>query len=106
MSRVVPRDKPLSDEDRAYLHARGEHTVVEAIDAANPVQDAEDDGLEEKPNWSAMTKDQLVAEVARVNAEFAVDPALADTGTKAEIVARLDEWWNTPDDGDTPPPAA
>lgn len=103
MSRVIDRSKPLSDEDREYLHNRGEHALVEAIDAQHAAA-ADEDDAEEKPNWGAMTKDQLVAEVARVNAEFAVDPPLADTGTKAEILARLEEWWAS-DDGDTPPAA-
>lgn len=36
MTRQVPRDRPLSDEDREYLHSRGYHDQVDAIDQDFP----------------------------------------------------------------------
>ena len=36
MSREVPRDKPLSDEDREYLYARGYDDLVTQIDQNHP----------------------------------------------------------------------
>lgn len=112
MSRMVPRDRPLSDDDREYLHNRGEHSTVIAIDQAFPPEDPElaaeaaaTEVVEEKPNWSVMTKAQLEAEVARVNAEFELETPLEATGTKQEIVDRLETWWATPDADEDQPPA-
>lgn len=100
MTREVPMDQPLSDSDREYLHARGLHARVEQLDEMFPAEDVavEDAGedAEPRPDWESMTKDQLVAEVARVNREYEVSPPLADAGTKAEVLARLTEWWDKP----------
>lgn len=97
MTRQVPRDQPLSEEDRAYLHARGLHGVVEQMDQDYPA-DAEVEAEEEKPDYttSTWTLAKLQGEVARINDEYEVDPPLSDAGTKAEIAARLDEWWAKP----------
>lgn len=92
MTRQVPLDRPLSDEDREYLHARGQHARVEQMDADFPA--SEDDSTEERPNWEGMTLAALEAEVARVNTEY--DAGLEASGKKAELVARLAEWWDKP----------
>lgn len=99
MSRVVPRDKPLSEDDRAYLHARGEHSLVAQIDEANPPSDDED--VEEKPDWASMTVPQLDAEIDRINKEYNAN--LSKDGKKDDKVARLEEWWAA--DDETAPPA-
>lgn len=36
MSRTIPEDRPLSDEDRAYLHERGRDWQAEVIDRFYP----------------------------------------------------------------------
>jgi hypothetical protein len=36
MSRTIPEDQPLSDEDRAYLHERGRDWQIEVIDRFFP----------------------------------------------------------------------
>jgi hypothetical protein len=97
MTRQVARDKPLSPEDREYLHARGLHAVVEQMDEDFPA-DAEEDAEETMPDYttSGWTLAKLQAEVARVNEVYDVDPPLSDEGTKAEITARLTEWWSKP----------
>jgi len=107
MSRMVPRDRPLSDDDREYLHNRGEHATVVAIDQAFPPQDEELAAeaaaapvVEDKPDWGNMTKAALEAEVDRVNREFEIDPSLSKVGTKQELVDRLEQWWATPDPDD------
>lgn len=106
MSRQVPFDRPLSDEDREYLHARGLHARVEQMDADFPPdgeesaaevtgdEDTGDTGGEPRPDWESMTKDQLLAEIDRVNSEYEVDPPLAKDGTKSDVLARLTEWWD------------
>ena len=100
MTRAVPMDQPLSEEDREYLHARGLHARVEQLDEMFPpgegVEVAEE--TEEKPDYtkSEWTLSKLQGEVARINDEYEVDPPLSDAGTKAEIIARLDEWWSKP----------
>ena len=51
MSRLVPRDKPLSDEDRAYLLMLGKDSTVAYIDQQFPPEsedlDDEDEDLED-----------------------------------------------------------
>jgi hypothetical protein len=92
MTRQVDFDKPLSDEDRAYLHARGQHARVEQIDADFP-PGVDEGSAEPRPDWESMTKEQLLTEVDRVNTEYAVDPPLSKDGTKADVLARLIDWW-------------
>jgi hypothetical protein len=48
---------------------------------------------EPRPDWESMTKEQLLTEVDRVNTEYAVDPPLSKDGTKADVLARLIDWW-------------
>lgn len=102
MTRQVDFTQPLSDADREYLHARGLHARVEQMDEDFPPPDVSGDEDVEapessgdtRPDWESMTKDQLLAEVDRVNSEYEVDPPLAKDGTKADVLARLAEWWD------------
>lgn len=103
MTRQVPVDEPLSDSDREYLHARGEHDRVEYIDSLhgkaddaaageNVFEDEEDDRPYEE--W---TKAELDAEI-KVRNDAPGRPAdnkLATSGTNADKVARLraDDAW-------------
>lgn len=103
MTRQVPVDKPLSDADRNYLHARGEHALVERIDADhgksdgaaagdNLFEDEEDDRPYE--DWTAA---ELDAELdVRNNAPGRpADKKLAKSGKVADKAARLrsDDAW-------------
>lgn len=98
MTRQVPFDRPLSEEDREYLHARGLHGRVEQMDQDFPTDGGDAEEQEVMPDYtkSDWTLAKLQAEVARINAEYEVDPPLSDAGTKAEITARLTEWWEKP----------
>lgn len=94
MTRQVPMDQPLSDEDRAYLHARGLHARVEQMDADFPPDgDVEEEG-ETRPDWEGMTVDQLKAEIDRVNTTYEPDPPLSKDGKKDELRDRLAKWWD------------
>jgi SAP domain len=79
MSRQIPMDKPLSAEDREYLHARGEHQRVEQMDETFGVEEEEED-LDQVPleDW---TVDELKAELLRLG--------LPTTGKKPELVERV-----------------
>jgi hypothetical protein len=103
MTRQVPVDKPLSDSDREYLHARGEHDRVEYIDnmhgkagdaaaGENVFEDEEDDRPYEE--WTAA---ELDAEIdVRNNAPGrSADKRLAKSGKVADKAARLrsDDAW-------------
>jgi hypothetical protein len=96
MSRQIDFTKPLSEKDREYLHMRGEHARVEQMDQDFPPEGTDEEAV--RPNWESMKLAELQAEVARVNTEYGRD--LSDAGTKAELTARLDEWWNEPDPED------
>lgn len=105
MSRQIPFDRPLSDEDREYLHMRGEHARVAQLDEQFPPEgedeaEAEAEADEEMPTYSVWKLVELQAEVARVNAEY--DAGLEPTGTKAELVDRLTAWWSAPEDEQPP----
>jgi hypothetical protein len=94
MAREVPRNQPLSDEDREYLHARGYHDMVDAIDrdhpgggtpsevtdgsAVSPDEVVIDDDEDEYEDW---TGPQLEAELKRRNLPY--------TGTKDQRIERL-----------------
>lgn len=102
MSRLVPVDKPLSDEDRDYLHSRGEHARVEYIDAqhgkAGEAAAGEDvfDVDDDKP-YDEWTKAELDAEIQVRNSAPGrpADKQLAKGGTIADKAERLradDEW--------------
>lgn len=78
MSRQVPRNKALSDEDRAYLLGHGEDILVAQLDEQfGAVVDEDSDPYEE---WSA---EDLRTELG--------ERGLAKSGSKAEMAARLRE---------------
>src|SRR5687768_1241803 len=113
MSKQVPRDKPLSADDRAYLLMRGQQSTVEYLDQQFPPEDEadldedldetdededlddeeeedlEDDDEDEEPDYDSWTVQQLKDELTtRTDDEGAV---LSTTGNKAELAARLRE---------------
>lgn len=96
MSRDIPQDQPLTDEDRQYLQDRGSwgtdliRRIDENFPAEEPVALEEEDGDETPPaDYSEWTKTELVTEVDRRNAEGG--PQLSRSGTVAELRDRLTE---------------
>jgi hypothetical protein len=103
MSRQVPVDQALSDEDRSYLEQRGVYgSLIERLDAQYDgvtTEDAGDPGVRvdsqtdpatdpastqpEEPtdNYDRMTKDELLSELSKRK--------LPVSGTKPEVIARL-----------------
>lgn len=87
MSRKVPYDRPLTDEDRAYLEMRGEHARVEQLDRDYPpesdvdVDEDDDQEMEEVEDYADWKKQDLVAE--------AKERDLDSSGTAEELRARL-----------------
>ncbi len=86
MSRQVPTDRPLSDEDRAYLESRGlssAETLIRQIDEAFPAEakDADEEPEAEK-SFDDMTAEELKA---------ALEKRELSTGVKnkAEAIERL-----------------
>lgn len=115
MTRQIPIDKPLSDEDRGYLLMRGDTALIERLDfqynpkaeeaeAAAAVDDEEDDEEDtepgdeededeedeegEDPNYEEWTIAELKAAIDKRNLEGA---GLAVSGTKPDLAARLRE---------------
>lgn len=87
MSREIPMDQPLTEEDRAYLHARGQHATVEMLDEKYPA-DAEEAEAEEETGDNY--DDTTAWKVADLKAELE-KRELPATGNRAELVARLRE---------------
>jgi len=92
MSRTVPLDQSLSDDDRAYLHARGEHARVAQLDELYPAEvDDEDEGLggETLPDGDDYddTKEWKVADLQ----EELVKRGLSKDGKRDELITRLRE---------------
>ena len=110
MSRQIPQDKALSDEDRAYLESRGRQDLIAQIDDnyQPSVSADEDEGdgstapdetggtsreaeqanlqiTEEEPDddYDSMTNDDLREELE--------DRDLPTSGNKADLIARLRE---------------
>jgi len=93
MTRQVPSDKRLSDEDRAYLHMRGEHDRVKQMDERFPeksddddeevVDDGPEEDEEEAEDYGTWTVQELDTELKRRQ--------LSVAGTKPEKVARLEQ---------------
>lgn len=103
MTRFVPVDKPLSDDDRAYLHARGEHDRVEYIDNQHGKAGAAADGddlfeeVEDSGPYEEWTASELDAEIDLRNSAPGrpADKKLAKSGKVADKAARLrsdDDW--------------
>lgn len=110
MSRKVPLDQPLSDEDRAYLQMRGDEGLITRLDQQFPPQDAEADEEEEEAEEADLEDDEdeddedededvnasyeewtiaeLKVEIDRRNAKGA---GLAVSGTKPDLATRLRE---------------
>ncbi|QBJ04732.1 hypothetical protein SEA_DELTON_17 [Mycobacterium phage Delton] len=64
MSRVIPEDRPLSDEDRAWLNERSMGWKVELIDRAYPPgSDKVEDDASTKPSESQGDDDDEEVEV-------------------------------------------
>lgn len=102
MSREVDLSKPLSDEDREYLHSRGLHTTVERMDSqfgSEPTDpDAADNsapapGGDEQPpeNYNEWTVQDLQEEIRERNETAPPDRQMPVVGKKPELVARLQE---------------
>jgi hypothetical protein len=80
MSRIVPEDRPLSDEDRIYLVERGtKQGLIERLDAEFPPEEAE--SKPEPDEYDKMTKDQLMG--------LLEERKLSKSGNKDEVIARL-----------------
>jgi hypothetical protein len=89
MSRDVPMDRALSEEDRTYLHARGQHQTVDMLDERFGVLDDDTEVLDDDTevavdtdyeNWTVQDlKDELK------------DRQLPVSGKQEELAARLRE---------------
>lgn len=97
MTRQIPMDRPLSEEDRAYLLMRGEDSRVKYLDEQYPEgEEAPDDAEgEEAPalpdDYAKWPKVELEAEVSARNEQGA---GIQVTGTGANgkvLVADLAE---------------
>lgn len=109
MSRTdIPMDKPLSDEDRAYLLMRGEDAKVAWFDQNRPAEPEEDStGAEEESadveseeepadNYEEWNVTDLQNRIKALNEEGAeITPA---STRKADLIAALREYDALPDD--------
>ena len=97
MSRNIPHDEPLSDEDRAYLAMRGEDARIRMMDQRFPAQpeaeaaqeDETKDEETEAPDYSAMTVTALKAEISKRNQDREPQDQMRVSGTNDELIARL-----------------
>lgn len=89
MSREIPMDQPLTEEDRAYLHARGQHATVEMLDEKYPA-DADAEEAEAEEETGDNYDDTTAWKVADLQAELK-RRELPASGNRAELVARLRE---------------
>jgi len=90
MARNIPRDRPLSDEDRAWLEDWSQHDVIAAIDASFPPgsEPADDDDTvdvdEDISKYVESLKvDELRDDLEKFNIEF------DKSDKKDELVATL-----------------
>lgn len=83
MSRQIPMDQPLSDEDRQYLLDRDRRDLIAHIDEMNSPAEADESGDGDGDDYDTWKKDDLVEEATKRE--------LDASGTKAEIIARLRE---------------
>lgn len=85
MSRNVPLDRALSDEDRVYLESRGVYGgLIERLDnefgtASEPAEEPESEPEVDK--YDSMTKEEIQAELTKRE--------LPKSGSKEEVLARL-----------------
>lgn len=102
MSRQIDPKQPLSDEDRAYLEERNQHSLIARIDGdsfeehSSTEEPAGDDEVTELQTQPPQYDDHKVDEL-RV---MLLDRELDDRGTKSELVARLEEDDASKDEGD------
>jgi hypothetical protein len=90
MSRNIPQDQALSAEDRQYLLDRGRESLVERLDEEHGVVDGSDEETEAEP-YTKWTVAELVSEINERNVGRSEGEQLSTKGTKAELVARLEE---------------
>lgn len=98
MSRQIPADRPLSDEDRAYLIQIGRVSLVEQIDEDFPGDDggSKDEGDDEGgegddlSDLSDLSNAELVERLKDLN--------LPTSGKKKELVARLQKHFSGGDE--------
>lgn len=104
MSRQIPMDRPLSDDDRRYLLAHGEDARVATFDERFP-EDApespeefapETDGTgsgteEEDPGYEEWSADDLRAEIDERNEQDGRTTKISKAGSRADMAARLRE---------------
>lgn len=85
MSRQIPRDRALTDEERTYLLMRGEDSRIATQDQQFPPDDEVEDV--EGDNYEEWTVAELQAEIkTRVEAGSEITPA---SSKKADLVAAL-----------------
>lgn len=107
MSRKIPQDRPLSEEDRAYLLMRGEDARVKWFDATFPAGNEEEepelDDSEEEDEDEELTDgyedwnvSRLQARIKELNDEGAeISPA---SGRKDDLITALREYDALPDE--------
>jgi hypothetical protein len=83
MSRDVPMDRALSDEDRTYLHARGQHQTVEMLDERFGTADDGDNEVVVDTDYEEWTVKDLQDELK--------ERGLPVSGKQSELAARLHE---------------
>ena len=84
MTREVPMNRALSEDDRVYLHARGQHQTVDMLDERFGVASDSDD------NEVAVDNDYENWTVKDLQDE-SDERGLPRSGKKDELVARLRE---------------
>lgn len=84
MGRNIDLTQPLSDEDREWLEQRGKIGDLRIADElAGAAVDPDEEGGEDSETYGNWTKAQLMYE--------ANNRDLSQAGTKADLVARLEE---------------
>lgn len=93
MSLQIPRNRALTDEERAYLLMRGEESRVKTQDQQYPAdmddsdEELEDDSDEEPDDYDDWTVPELQAQVkTRVEGGATITPA---SSKKADLIAAL-----------------
>jgi hypothetical protein len=95
MTRQIPTDKPLSDDDRAYLLMRGQEDRVDWFDQTYPDGETDDEEGDDYDSWKV---DELKAEVVRLNEDedAGITP---DSNRKDDLIAALREYNARPEEG-------